>query len=103
MGNNLAKEKQLGMPFGTAQGQLRKLVLFDQKHGENVCFRCGKEITESQQLSVEHKEPWLNVNPILFWDMDNIAFSHLSCNCAHGERAEKGPIPHGSHFGIFLS
>jgi hypothetical protein len=76
------KSEQLGMPFGTAANRLRKLVLFHvlKKHKENICYRCEREITLPEELSIEHKKPWLNTDPELFWDMDNIAFSHLSCN-----------------------
>lgn len=70
------------MPFGTAMGRLRKILLFEQlkKHGEHVCFKCSKFIETVEELSVEHKQPWLHVSPELFWDIDNIAFSHLKCN-----------------------
>lgn len=70
------------MPFGTACHRLRKLVLFDllKKYDDNVCLKCGKIIESVDDLSMEHKEPWLDVDPSLFWDLANIAFSHIKCN-----------------------
>ena len=85
---NDKKKEQLGMSPGTASNRLKKMVLFSvlKKHGENICFQCGKQIDSYQELSVEHKKPWLDVDPDLFWDLDNIAFSHLVCNCAAATR-----------------
>lgn len=76
------KDIQLGMPLGTATNRLRKMILFHllKKHNENFCFQCTKEIETVKELSVEHKKPWLHENVNLFWDIKNIAFSHLSCN-----------------------
>lgn len=72
------------MPFGTACGRLRKSILFSllKKHNENVCFQCGNKIEKEEDLSIEHKIPYLDSeNPTkLFFDLDNIAFSHLKCN-----------------------
>lgn len=75
------KSKKLGMPFGTATGRLRKMILFKllKKLNENFCFKCGKEIL-LEELSIEHKIPWENNSVDLFWDLDNIAFSHMKCN-----------------------
>lgn len=76
------QSRQLGMSYGTAAHRLRKLVLFDalRRHDENVCFRCGLSIESAAELSIEHKQPWLDVSADLFWDLSNIAFSHLCCN-----------------------
>jgi hypothetical protein len=78
------KNSQLGMDAGTAANQLRKMILFNliQYTGRDICFHCNKKITTERQLSVEHIVPWLDSeNPIgLFFDLDNISFSHLSCN-----------------------
>lgn len=76
------KSAHLGMPFGTAAYHLRKNVLFHllQKYGEDVCFKCGGKITVVGELSLEHKEPWEGRSVNLFWDIENIAFSHLKCN-----------------------
>lgn len=79
---NAEKSVQLGMPYGTANGRLRKMIIFHliTRYGENICYRCTKIIDNIDTLSIEHKKPWENINPDLFWDMDNITFSHLLCN-----------------------
>lgn len=81
---NDKKAEQLGMPYGTASNILKKKLLFDfvKKSGLNCCYRCGKEINNINDLSIEHKKPWLDAeNPVeLFFDLENIAYSHLSCN-----------------------
>lgn len=92
------KSEQLGMPFGTASARLRKLILFNllQRLGEDICFHCNNKIDKVEELSIEHKEAWLNVSPDLFWDLNNISFSHLSCNSANGKRQPKRGLVHGT-------
>lgn len=84
---------QLGMPRGTASNRLRKLVLFDtlKRHKENVCYQCKKEIEKAEELSIEHMKPWENVDVALFWDLNNIAFSHLICNIKAARHPEVRP------------
>jgi hypothetical protein len=88
MSVNQRKQEQLGMPLGTASARLRKLVIFRlvQRLGEDICYRCGLKIETIKELSIERKEPWFNVNPSFFWDLDNVAFSHLSCNAGNRRR-----------------
>lgn len=87
------KNDLLGMPHGTAGSRLRKLILFDfaRKLGVDQCFRCGQRIEDVDDLSVEHKEPWQSApDPkAAFFDLGNIAFSHLRCNSAEGNRANR--------------
>lgn len=82
---NDAKREQLGMAYGTARNKLQKELIFKmaKELGLSNCFQCGKPINNSNELSIEHKTPWLySDDPVaLFFDLDNIAFSHLSCNC----------------------
>lgn len=82
--SNNKKADQLGMPIGTASHKLRKSIIFNllKKNNENFCFQCGTEIETEKELSIEHKVPYLDSeNPVdLFFDLDNIAFSHLNCN-----------------------
>jgi hypothetical protein len=82
---------QLGMPRGTAANRLRKMVLFDvlKRHNENICVRCKKSIEAVEELSIEHVKPWEGADTALFWDLQNIAFSHLSCNCSSTRRVGK--------------
>ena len=77
-----------GMPVGTAQGRLRKLVMFDliQKLNLDTCYRCGKKIESVEELSLDHKQSWLDQHE-LFWDLENIAFSHLLCNSLASDRS----------------
>ena len=76
---------QLGMPFGTASHRLRKLILFHllKKCGDDICYRCRERIAAVEDLSIEHKEPWEGRDLALFWNIDNIAFSHIKCNRPH--------------------
>ncbi|MET0624470.1 MAG: hypothetical protein ABW250_15930 [Pyrinomonadaceae bacterium] len=92
--SNARKTAFLGLPHGTAANRLRKLILFHllQRHGENVCFKCSQRIETAEELSVEHKEPWEGVSVELFWDMENIAFSHLRCNKNHRRRGGRADL-----------
>ena len=96
--SNRNKNEFLGMPYGTANNQLRKMILFDlvKRCGLDTCYRCGKKIENIDDLSIEHKKAWLGVDVKLFWDLNNIAFSHLNCNIGSGRRKERSPIIHGT-------
>lgn len=85
----------LGMSHGAAQNRLRKMVLFRQlkKYGDNICVRCEQAIISVEELSIEHVKPWEGRSAELFWDLDNIAFSHLSCNCKANSGPEGRPSP----------
>lgn len=96
--SNQKKTGQLGMPIGTASAKLRKQLLFGlvQETGRDVCFQCGEKIEEIENFSIEHKVPYLDSeDPVgLFFDPNNIAFSHLKCNARAGR---KPPLAgHGS-------
>jgi hypothetical protein len=95
MGTNTNDEKsrQLGMPHGTANGRLRKMIIFHllKELKQNFCFQCGAEIERVDELSIEHKKPWLHESVDLFWDLNNIAFSHLHCNISAGRRVTVEP------------
>lgn len=84
MGINQKKTEQLGMPQGTAANRLRKSIIFMflVESCKNVCHQCGAEIKSEDELSIEHKIPWLNSDDpkTLFFDLSNIAFSHFKCN-----------------------
>ena len=76
------KSAFLGMPFGTAQNRLRKMLMFRlaQAAGMDFCYRCDNKIESADELSIDHKIAWLHVSVDLFWDLDNIAFAHRRCN-----------------------
>lgn len=70
-----------GMPRGTANSKLRKKLLFEllRTIGANKCRRCGLDIVLSEDLAIEHLTDWKD-DQDLFWMLENIAFSHLSCS-----------------------
>jgi hypothetical protein len=80
------RSAQLGMPYGTARNKLNKLIMFNlvQILDLDVCHHCGGKIESEENLSVEHKKPWLHEPNAkdLFFDIENIAFSHHKCNSA---------------------
>jgi hypothetical protein len=57
--------------------------------GEDICFRCNRKILSADEMSIEHKVAWLGSSNDLFWDLANIAFSHLSCNSGSGVRPHR--------------
>lgn len=93
--SNSRKTKALGMPLGTAAHKLRKSILFKYvvMAGDNVCFKCGELIRTEGELSIEHKNPWLYAKDSVqtFFDLDNIAFSHIQCNRSDVSRRKEGP------------
>ena len=96
--SNKKKAEQLGMAYGTAAHRLRKAIMWKYvcEAGDNICFQCKEEIKRIDDLSVEHKKPWLDSNdPIkLYFDLNNVTFSHLSCNCRAGFL---GKVPSKEH------
>lgn len=87
---NARRKEQLGMPYGTASNKLKKMILFKLlvHVGAHNCFVCGDEIGSVEELSIEHIEPWEGRPDGVekFWDLDNIAFSHVGCNRPHNYR-----------------
>jgi len=82
--SNQDKARLLGMPFGTANNKLRKSLLFSfaWQLGLRDCYRCENPIDNIDDFSIEHKSAWSkSADPLLaFFDLSNIAFSHLRCN-----------------------
>lgn len=82
------KDVQLGMSHGTANARLNRMILFSlvQNLGMDICFRCRKKIEKIAEFSIEHRIAWLNSNnpKELFFDLNNISFSHLKCNSGAG-------------------
>jgi len=81
--------RQLGMNITTARSRLVADLLYSfvERLGI-VCHRCG-EVMSRQTVSIEHKTAWLGEpNSVeLYFDLRNIAFSHLACN----KRAARKP------------
>lgn len=82
--------------FSTARHRLQRMILFDfvQKAGRDSCYQCGSLIESVEELSIEHMTPHRS-DPMLFWDLDNIAYSHLKCNFVAGTKlgSETGRRP----------
>ena len=76
--------KQLGVGQGCANNRLMRKILFNliKQAGLNVCFQCEEKINLESEFSIEHKTPWFNSTDArsLYFDLNNIAFSHLKCN-----------------------
>lgn len=77
----------------TASGRLVKDLLFllVVETGRDVCYRCGEKVSR-KTFSIEHKESWLDSeDPVTrFFDTDNIAYSHLTCNVGAAKKAKAG-------------
>ena len=82
---------QLGINVGTAQNRLVKDILFKFMNdlSLNNCYQCGEQM-QRDTFTIEHKAPWRNESNALelFFDLDNIAFSHLKCNTAAARRPD---------------
>lgn len=93
------KAQQLGMNPSTAAHALKKTLMFHLavKCGMDTCHQCGEKIETHKELSVEHKVAWLDSeDPVeLYFDLENIAFSHLSCNIRASRKPTKGNV--GKH------
>lgn len=77
---------QLGMSQGAANNKLRKNILFyyvGKAENSVLCHVCLTEIESVDDFSIEHIKPWEGRDAELFWDLDNIAFSHVQCNKQH--------------------
>lgn len=81
------------MPLGTASHRLRKAIMFSliQRCGLDRCHRCGSIIETEDEMSIEHVVSWqLSDDPIkMFFDLENISFSHYLCNVSAGVRPAK--------------
>lgn len=89
--------QQLGMSHGAAAGKLRKNILFHLlvRLQENICFKCRQRIFSVNDLSIEHKQPWEGRDANLFWDLNNVAFSHIVCNRPHNYSGNRKVAPEG--------
>lgn len=83
-------KKQLGVSPGAARNRLVQSLLFKlvQETDRDICYRCGKRIENEKQLSIEHKKVWFGESDAiqLYFDLDNITFSHLSCNISSSRK-----------------
>lgn len=83
------KKMQLGMNPSTASHRLVKDVLWSLivKTDQHDCCKCGEPMSR-ETFSIEHIEPWLDSeDPVgLYFDIENIGFSHLKCNIADARK-----------------
>ena len=75
----------LGMPYGTAEKRLRKAMIYElaRQCGKTLCRWCETEIPSPDDLAVVHLQDWSD-DADKFWDLNNVAFSHVSCAAARG-------------------
>jgi len=80
----LKRTEQLGMNYSTAVAQLRKLILFKlaKQCQLDICVRCKEPILSVDDFTIDHIEAWLDTNTELFWNLENVGFSHTYCNSA---------------------
>lgn len=85
------KKEQLGMNPSTASGRLVKDVLWNLivQTKQDICCKCKKLMTR-ETFSIEHIKPWLDSDdPVgLYFNLENISFSHLSCNISDARKQE---------------
>lgn len=85
-GNKSTKKSQLlGMSFHTARGRLERDLLFKfATQLGHTCFRCQQPMLRDN-FSVDHKHNWsVAASPVqAYFDLENIAFSHIHCNAAN--------------------
>jgi hypothetical protein len=108
------KKSQLGMHQSSADRKLMRNLLFSFIiSAGHRCYRCGGVLTR-ETFSLDHKVDWLDsTDPIgLFFDVSNIAFSHLSCNKSAGrdgkrlteqEIADRSELMRAYHRGYYHS
>lgn len=77
------RQKQLGMNYGTATYRLLRDLLF-YKVKDQKCYRCGCEMSR-EDFSLDHKINWLDSEDPkgIFFDINNISYSHKGCNSRH--------------------
>lgn len=82
----------LGMKQQTARKRLERMIIlhWGRKCGFGNCYQCNQPINSIEDMSIEHIKPWggneygLDADPELFWDLENIALSHKTCNTSCG-------------------
>lgn len=89
------KKMQLGMNPSTASGRLVKDILWKLivETGQDKCCKCGFPM-HRDTYSIEHVVPWLDSeDPVgLYFDLENISFSHLRCNIGDTRSRQRNPI-----------
>ena len=85
------------MDPGTASNRLTRQLLYNLGDRLDLqwCYHCASKIESVDNMSIEHKEPWLHSgNPVeLYFNLGNIAFSHKSCNYRAARPRPGKPCP----------
>lgn len=86
-------KRQLGITHSGARNRLLRNLLFKYitMAGDHVCYRCGEPIEDPLDMTIEHEVPWHNSdNPVeLYFDLNNISFSHHKCNAGAARKPTK--------------
>lgn len=89
------KKMQLGMNPSTAANRLVKDVLWKLivQTNQDICCKCGEPMSR-ETFSIEHVIPWLDSeDPVgLYFDLENISFSHLRCNVEDARPKQRKPV-----------
>jgi hypothetical protein len=91
------KSAKLGMNFGSARSRLDRDLLFKLAvEAGYTCFRCGRHL-DRESFSVDHKKHWSTAEDpkAAFFDLDNVAFSHLHCNSGNTSRKREHSYAQG--------
>ena len=95
----------LGQSTGGASYTLYRKLLFKmvQELGRDHCYRCDKIIEDYESFSIDHIDSWWGSGDpqAVFFDLDNIAFSHRKCNeyaGAPAKNAAKTHCPQGHEY-----
>lgn len=80
-----------GIGRSTAERRLLRILvreLFKDKLGRLYCFRCEKQILDDHPFDIDHKVSWKTAKDpeTMYFDVNNIALSHQSCNRRFTER-----------------
>jgi hypothetical protein len=93
--NRIFKETvALGLPVSKASHTLKKRLFFNflKQLNLDICYRCNNKILSAEELSVDHKIEWRYDKPELFWDLNNIAYSHRKCNKPRSRKGILQPL-----------
>jgi hypothetical protein len=89
------KRAVLGRHMSSAMRALTRDLLFHFAVSTgHKCYRCGNGL-DRETFSIDHKQDWLNSDDpkAKFYDIENIAFSHLRCNITAPRIMTAGAAP----------
>ena len=76
---------------------MKDLVFYYLKTlGLNICCKCKKPL-KREDFTIDHIQSWRNKPNAkeLFFSIDNIGFSHFTCNSSHSAYNKLEDKPHG--------